>query len=68
MRKLLIYTISVIILSSCQTNYREGDPVVTKKEALLWPGTCRFTYEGNGQKETFEDDCDKYSIGDKLFE
>lgn len=25
-----------------------------------------YTYEGYGRKETFEDKCDKYSVGDKL--
>ncbi len=29
-------------------------------------GTCIYTYEGYGREEWFEDDCDKYSVGDTL--
>lgn len=47
-------------------NYHQGDPVILKKEYSLLPGICMYTYEGYGRKETFEDKCDKYSVGDKL--
>jgi hypothetical protein len=62
-----------ILLSGCQfsiketnKNYYQGEPVILKKEYSLIPGVCTFTYEGYGRKETFEDKCDKYSVGEKL--
>lgn len=56
---------------SCNTmnsndSYHQGDPVILKKEYSLIPGICMYTYEGYGRKETFEDKCDKYSVGDQL--
>lgn len=57
---------------SCQNSnpleikYSESDPVIIKKEYSIIPGVCIFTYEGWGKKETFEDDCAKYSVGEKL--
>lgn len=47
-------------------NYLQGEPVILKKEYSLLPGIFMYTYEGYGRKETFEDKCDKYSVGDKL--
>jgi len=62
-----------LFFSGCQfankdakTNNFEGEPVIFKKEYSMIPGICTFTYEGYGRKETFEDKCDKYSVGDKL--
>jgi hypothetical protein len=59
------------VVCSCNSmgrsdNYFQGEPVILKKEHSLIPGICMFTYEGYGRKETFEDKCDKYSVGDKL--
>lgn len=61
------------VVCSCDSmggsdRYREGEPVILKKEHSLIPGICMFTYEGYGKRETFEDKCDKYSVGDKLGE
>jgi hypothetical protein len=63
----------LFVLCSCNStgrsdNYLQGEPVILKKEHSLIPGICMFTYEGYGRKETFEDKCDKYSVGDKLGE
>jgi hypothetical protein len=61
----------LFILLGCNSsggsdNYHQGEPVIFKKEYSLLPGICMYTYEGYGRKETFEDKCDKYSVGDKL--
>ena len=61
-----------IVFMGCNSNnkenpmYYQGEPVIMKKEYSLIPGVCMYTYEGYGRKETFEDKCDKYSVGDKL--
>jgi len=70
----IIYLIGLclFIFIGCQSknennpNYHQGEPVILKKEYSLIPGVCMYTYEGYGRKETFEDKCDKYSVGDKL--
>lgn len=62
---LLIIALTVLMATSC-TEYREGDPVIVKKEVSLVPGYCLYTYEGWGRREYFEDDCDKYDVGDVL--
>ncbi|GGE15621.1 hypothetical protein [Psychroflexus salis] len=74
--KFIIYIMGglfyVLILISCQSNkennanYHQGEPVILKKEYSLIPTICMYTYEGYGRKETFEDKCNKYSVGDKL--
>lgn len=54
---------------SCKPNNQDiyqGEPVILDKEYSLIPGVCMYTWEGYGKKETFEDQCDKYSVGDKL--
>lgn len=62
----------VLILGSCTTGtqsekkYYEGEPIITKKEYSLIPGVCIYTWEGWGRRETFEDKCDKYSVGAKI--
>jgi hypothetical protein len=63
----------LFVVCSCNStggsdSYRQGEPVILKKEYSLIPGICIFTYEGYGKRETFEDKCDKYSVGDKLGE
>jgi hypothetical protein len=70
----VIYLIGLclFIFIGCQSKnenkptYHQGEPVILKKEYSLIPGVCIYTYEGYGRKETFEDKCDKYSVGDKL--
>lgn len=62
---LLIIALTVLMATSC-TEYREGDPVIVKKEVSLVPGYCLYTYEGWGRREYFEDDCGKYDVGDVL--
>jgi len=62
---LILAALLIISVTSC-TNYREGDPIIVKKEVSLVPGYCKYTYEGWGRKDYFEDPCDKYNVGDKL--
>lgn len=70
--KMIVYLSFIFILISCESckgrsdKYHDGEPVIIKKEYSLIPGVCMYTYEGYGKKETFEDKCDKYSVGDKL--
>jgi len=70
--KMIVYLSFIFILISCEScngrsdKYHDGEPVILKKEYSLIPGVCMFTYEGYGRKETFEDKCNKYSVGDKL--
>lgn len=67
----ILLSILLFIIGACNPlndnhDYHKGEPVILKKEYSLIPGVCKFTYEGYGRKETFEDKCDKYSVGDKL--
>jgi hypothetical protein len=69
--KNLLFIFLMFALCSCESigtskQYHQGEPVILKKEHSLIPGICMFTYEGYGRKETFEDKCEKYSVGDKL--
>jgi hypothetical protein len=57
---------SLVIPRKKNDNYYQGEPVILKKEYSLLTGICMYTYKGYGRKETFEDKCDKYSVGDKL--
>lgn len=67
-KTILISTIlTSLMLVACNQNYREGSPVIVKKEFYLF-NKCKFTYEGWGRKDYFEDDCDKYQVGDKIGE
>jgi len=59
----LVFTVLTLILSSC--NYNQGSPIIVKK-VESFSGKCIYTYEGYGDREWFEDDCSKYSIGDTL--
>lgn len=63
---LYLWTLLACNSSGKNDNYLQGEPVILKKEYSLLPGICMYTYEGYGRKETFEDKCDKYSVGDKL--
>jgi hypothetical protein len=68
--KTLLLSFSVILLiTSCdvektKSDYRGAPIIVQKQESMT--GTCIYTYEGYGREEWFEDDCDKYSVGDTL--
>lgn len=70
--KMIFYLSLISVLISCEScngsnnKYHDGEPLIIKKEYSLIPGICMYTYEGYGKKETFEDKCDKYSVGDKL--
>jgi hypothetical protein len=66
MKKLFILLSITFILYSCKNDYNKGNPVIIKKEQSLYPGKCIYTYEGYGIREWFDDDCDKYSVGDTL--
>lgn len=63
MKKLIIISL-MILFTSCK-EYREGPPIIVKKEYLLFD-KCKYTYEGWGRQEYFEDECDKYSVGETL--
>lgn len=68
MKKVILITLTVfltLVLNSCNNNYLEGEPVIVKKE-FYFSNKCKFTYEGWGRRDYFEDECDKYSVGDKL--
>ncbi len=60
---------SGLIISACgdtttKSDYR-GAPIILQKQKSL-TGSCIYTYQGYGREEWFEDDCDKYSVGDTL--
>ncbi len=65
MKKIIIITLSFLI-SSCNQNYNKGLPIIVKKQDSFIPGKCIYTYEGYGREEMFDDDCNKYSVGDTL--
>ena len=62
---LILGALLIMSVTSC-TQYREGDPIIVKKEVSLVPGYCKYTYEGWGRRDYFEDPCEKYNVGDKL--
>lgn len=68
--KSFLLLISVILLfTSCdieknKSEYK-GPPIIVSKQKSI-TGSCIYTYEGYGREEWFEDDCDKYSVGDTL--
>jgi hypothetical protein len=64
-----LFVSAILILSSCdidktKSDYKGAPIIVQKQESMT--GTCIYTYEGYGREEWFEDDCDKYSVGDTL--
>jgi len=65
MKKLIIISLITLSFTSCK-EYREGTPIIVKKEYSLYFGKCQYTYEGWGRQDYFEDECDKYSVGDTL--
>jgi hypothetical protein len=64
MKKIILFTIITISIFSCK--YNPGPPIIVKKQMSFLPGKCHYTYEGYGREEMFDDDCDKYSVGDTL--
>lgn len=64
--KCIITMIIVGYLFSCSDSYHKGKPIVVSKHKSFFPGTCQFAYEGFGRREVFEDDCEKYHIGDTI--
>jgi len=64
MKKLIIISLMILSFTSCK-EYRQGTPIIVKKEYLLFD-KCKYTYEGWGRQDYFEDECDKYSVGDTL--
>jgi hypothetical protein len=66
MKTTLIVTTLFLILTSCnEQQYQKGAPIIVQKQKSM-TGSCLYTYEGYGREEWFEDDCDKYSVGDTL--
>lgn len=65
MKKILIIIISIITIS-CNQQFNKGVPIIVKKQDSFIPGKCIYTYEGYGREEMFDDDCNKYSVGDTL--
>jgi hypothetical protein len=64
MKKVLFLTSLTISITSC--DYNKGVPVIVNKQQSFIPGKCLYTYEGFGREETFDDDCNKYQVGDTL--
>jgi hypothetical protein len=64
MKKIILLITVSILLFSCK--YNPGPPIIVKKQMSFIPGKCLYTYEGYGREEMFDDDCDKYSVGDTL--
>lgn len=55
------------MLQACTgRTYRDGPPIIVKKQQSMLPGKCLYTYEGFGREEMFDDTCDKYNVGDTL--
>ena len=69
MKLITLFVSTILILSSCDIEKTKSDykgaPIIVQKEESM-TGTCIYTYEGYGREEWFEDDCDKYSVGDTL--
>jgi hypothetical protein len=66
MKTILIATSLLLILNSCnERQYQKGAPIIVQKQKSM-TGSCLYTYEGYGREEWFEDECDKYSVGDTL--
>lgn len=51
-------------LGKTKSDYKGAPIIVQKQESIT--GSCIYTYEGYGREDWFEDDCDKYSVGDTL--
>jgi hypothetical protein len=64
----LIYPV-LLLIASCDAEKNKSDnrgaPVIIQKQKSI-TGSCIYTYEGYGREEWFEDDCDKYEVGDTL--
>jgi hypothetical protein len=57
MKTILSAATLFLILTSCNEDKQYQKSVT---------GSCLYTYEGYGREEWFEDECDKYSVGDTL--
>jgi len=61
--------LAIVFLLSCseakvKSSYN-GPPIIIQKYKSL-TGSCVYTYQGYGYEEWFEDECDKYEVGDTL--
>jgi hypothetical protein len=67
MKTILTTATLFLILTSCNETkeYQKGAPIIVQKQKSV-TGSCLYTYEGYGREEWFEDECDKYSVGDTL--
>jgi hypothetical protein len=69
MKLITLFVSAILVLSSCDIektkSEHKGPPIIVQKQESMI-GTCIYTYEGYGREEWFEDDCDKYSVGDTL--
>jgi len=67
MKTILTTATLFLILTSCNEDkqYQKGSPIIVQKQKSV-TGSCLYTYEGYGREEWFEDECDKYSVGDTL--
>jgi hypothetical protein len=68
-RKIIWALFAVTFLLSCNEgkvkSAYNGPPIIIQKYKSL-TGSCVYTYQGYGYEEWFEDDCDKYEVGDTL--
>lgn len=69
MKNVIIIISSLFLLTSCETGPTrveyKGPPIIVSKQKSM-TGSCIYTYEGYGREEWFEDECEKYSVGDTL--
>lgn len=68
--RIRIWTLlAVVFLISCSEgkvkSAYNGPPIIIQKYKSL-TGSCVYTYQGYGYEEWFEDECDKYEVGDTL--
>lgn len=55
----------VTMFPKTSKEYPKGRPVIVGKSQSL-NGKATYTYEGYGRREEFEDNFDKFSVGDTL--
>lgn len=69
MKSITLLISAILLLTSCDIektkSEQKGPPIIVQKQTSM-TGSCIYTYEGYGREEWFEDDCDKYSVGDTL--
>ncbi len=65
MKNIILVLITLLSFSCTSDPKWEGKPIIINKQYAL-NDRCIYTYIGYGREETFDDLCDKYSVGDTL--